>query len=422
MDKAVCWQCVEDEHLKKIIKDDGEPLECTICQGEQDNAFSVERLGKLLEPIMREHFCRGQYVRRFGENDNDWWAQEGEPLSYAVQSVLGQYFDFEEEIVDAVIGAEDVWPQDGDEAFFDDTCNYVETRVMLSHYYAQWEFVLLELKHKRRFFSSSAQTFFAGLFDGVESMRSWNDDEKKYDSVVCELAEGAEIFRARICDSHSTLKDIYNDPFKQVGPPPVTRARAGRMNADGVVVLYGATDVDTCLAEMRPALGADSAIIALRSTKSLRLLDFSKLERSHSSNALSYFQSNFTEEVEKRAFLRRLHKLISQPIIPGRESDYLITQTMAEYLGHVHQPPFDGILFESVQRAGGTNVVVFPDPHLVVETVTDAFPLIYVDGSVKLFTTELIQYRHRERDVNCRDDGPFILHHPRDDSDDDWRE
>lgn len=50
----------------------------------------------------------------------------------------------------------------------------------------------------------------------------------------------------------------------------------------------------------------------------------------------------------REAFLRKLHNLISQPVVPGHEADYLITQTMAEYLAHVHQPHFDGIMFKSV--------------------------------------------------------------------------
>src|SRR6202040_2120908 len=98
----------------------------------------------------------------------------------------------------------------------------------------------------------------------------------------------------------------------------------------------------------------------LQTTKPLRMIDFTRLEQSYG-EGLSYFQPDFTEETERRKFIRRLHSLISQPVVPGREADYLITQTMAEYLAHVHKEPFDGILFKSVQRAGGINVVLFAE-------------------------------------------------------------
>ena len=171
------------------------------------------------------------------------------------------------------------------------------------------------------------------------------------------------------------------------------------MNAEGVVVFYGATDAETCIAEMRPALSADTAVIKLSTTKSLRLLDFTRLEKSRNKETLSYFQPDFTNEIEKRKFVRRLHSLISQPIIQSRESDYIITQTMAEYLAHVHPEPFDGILFASAQRAGGVNIVLFPNSDVLVEYTSGLFPLIYIEDSFKLFRTESITYTHGERDV-----------------------
>jgi len=106
-------------------------------------------------------------------------------------------------------------------------------------------------------------------------------------------------------------------------------------------------------------------------------------------------------EVERRAFLRRLHTLISQPVVPGREADYLITQTMAEYLAHVHDEPFDGIMFKSVQREGGANVVLFGAKR--------SFPLEYVDQSLKLFATQAVQYTHRERRYYILDGGKVSL-------------
>jgi hypothetical protein len=160
-------------------------------------------------------------------------------------------------------------------------------------------------------------------------------------------------------------------------------------------------DSETCLAEMRPALGGDTAVIELQTTRPLRMLDFTRLEKSYG-KGLSYFQPDFNEEVARRKFLRRLHNLISQPVVPSREADYVITQTIAEYLAHVHQPPFGGILFKSVQRAEGTNVVLFAERD---EGEQDdgqgkprggrTFPITYVDKSLQLFATEQIKYKHR---------------------------
>src|SRR5258708_23458793 len=174
---------------------------------------------------------------------------------------------------------------------------------------------------------------------------------------------------------------------------------------------------------MRPALGGDTAVIELQTTKPLRVLDFTRLQEPHG-EGLSYFQPDFTAEVERRAFLRRLHTLISQPVVPGREADYLSTQTMAEYLAHVHEEPFDGIMFKSVQRAGGVNVVLFAERNLRASPGESTFPLKYVDGSFKLFSTKEIQYKHTETRLRVYKGKVSLAYEPEDDDDfnDGWVE
>jgi hypothetical protein len=147
-------------------------------------------------------------------------------------------------------------------------------------------------------------------------------------------------------------------------------------------------------------------VITLRTTKPLRLLDFTRLEESY--GGLSYFQPDFAEQSGKGVFLRRLQNLISQPVIPGREADYLVTQTMAEYLAHVHDQPFDGVLFKSVQRSGGINIVLFPNGD-------NLFQLAYVDESFQLFSTKSIQYEHKKRYVGETDGDIWIDHESEED-------
>lgn len=419
MRRALCYGCVEDSHLSKIIYDEGEVLECSVCGESEREAITIQRLGQIMEPIMREHFEHGQQVRKFGEDDKGWWEQDGDPMSEAVQEVLGQYLDFEVEIVDAIVDADDYWPPDGREAYWDTTSLYVPTRVQTGHYFAEWHSTLTELKHGRRFFSPSATALFEKLFDGIDDLRA--REGHRLLPVARVLPKGTSIYRARVCNSRATLKSMFTNPIKELGPPPADAARAGRMNADGVVVLYAARDAKTCLAEMRPALGSDVATIEMKTTQALRVLDFSRLDEARAGKALSYFQSDFTDQVERRAFLRRLHSLISQPIVPGREADYLITQTMAEYLAHVHDKPFDGVLFSSVQRAGGVNIVLFPEKGLLTDEPADAFRVKYVDNTVRLVSTTAIRYSHHELEVTIDGDGePWVDVGPGLASDEDW--
>ena len=72
MEKTICFACIEDSYLKEIIKTEGTPLKCSVCDEDGNNAITVKDLGKLMEPIMREHFSLGESIRMFGEEE-DWW-------------------------------------------------------------------------------------------------------------------------------------------------------------------------------------------------------------------------------------------------------------------------------------------------------------------------------------------------------------
>jgi hypothetical protein len=392
---AVCWQCIEDEYLKTIVRNQGKAAKCDVCERRR-KAFTAEDFAEALDPIMREHFTQGESVKRFGDDDHDWWEQEGDVLDQRIQEVVGQYLGFEEEIVDLLEEMDPARPQDGEESFYDSSQNYVPTSIGPHAYRAEWDHVSEDLKHRRRFFSSAASGLFERLFEGVDALASQSNQTGEEEKVAWDIPEGSVCFRARILQSQTLIKEAYKEPLTFLGPPPPHLARGGRMNVDGVAVFYGALDRDTCLAEIRPAIGNDSGVIQLSMTRPLRLLDFRRMEESY--KRLSYFQPDFTEQVERGAFLRRLQDLISQPVIPGRETDYLITQTMAEYLAHVHVPKFDGILFKSAQQANGTNIVLFQDG-------AGAFPLAYVDNSFEVHSTVSVEYRHNKGHVGEHDDG-----------------
>ncbi|MBV8272598.1 MAG: RES domain-containing protein [Cupriavidus sp.] len=399
----MCCQCLEDPHLRTYVLEHGEVLECSEC-GESDQvAITLEQLGKLMEPIMRENFMLGEAYKVFdGDDDRGRWMQTGEDIENLVQEVLGQYVSINGAIAEAVVDAEEYWPSRGEEAFWDPTSNYVPRPSGTEFYHSQWDNTLTELKYGRRFFSPAARRLFKKLFADVEGLRARAGTRTR--PVVRRLPVGTSLYRARVCNSKADLDAAFAAPFTRVGPPPKEMARAGRMNAEGVVVFYGATEPETARAELRPALQSDILQIVVQTTAPLRILDFSRLEAARSSLRLSYFQSNYREELERSRFLQFLHALISRPIVPGHEADYLITQTMAEYLAHVHEASFDGIVFSSAQRAGGTNVVLFSDPTLLTGSVEDAFHIRYVDSSIRLFSTTAIKYTHREVEVRVNPD------------------
>jgi len=319
--------------------------------------------------------------------------QEGMPMSSVVQQVLNQFINVVDDIVDSVIELE-TRKLNGCDPFWKKYSNYVEEANGAEHYLEKWKKALVELKHSRRFFSPTAKSLFEELFSDIDNLQGWNGEE--FQPVVRQFPPGTRIFRARICKNLSMMREIAIAPYLHVGPPPSEHALAGRMNPEGVSVLYSSREIDTCLAEMRPALGGDVAVIELSTTEPIRVLDFSRLERARSGGAISFFQPDFSEQISKQYFLKHIHKLISQHVVPGRESEYIITQTMAEYLAHVHPNPFNGILFKSTQHENGENLVLFAEESWY--SPEGQFAVSYVPGSLKVFTTRTIKYEHTSSD------------------------
>ena len=407
---TVCWQCIEDEYLKQIVKDSGTRATCDLCSKKR-KSFTAENLAEIVDPILQEHLRIGEDEKRFGNDDEEWWEQTGDPLDYHLQEVFGQYFGFEDEIVTALEENDPADLRDGDVPFYDGSQNYLTIPIRPHSLYTEWADVSEDLKYRRRFFSSAAADLFERLFKDIETRVCSNTETSTDEKVVWEMPQGSLLFRARICQSEESIKEAYKEPLKHIGPPPPEYTPAGRMNVNGVAVFYGALDADTCLAEVRPSIGNDVVIIQLCTTKPLRLLDFRRLERSY--EKLSYFQADFKEQAERGAFLRRLQTLISQPVIPGGEMDYLVTQTMAEYLAHVFRPRLDGVLFKSVQRSGGTNTVLFQEG-------ANGFPLLYAKDSFELHTTTSVEYKHRKRYVHQHEDGEVWIARDLDDGDNDY--
>lgn len=439
---AICFKCIEDEVLRATVESEGEPLLCESCGEENNNAFSYERLGEELEPLVREHFQLGPTVRKFYDDDQEGWEQEGNSLLDIVQMMLGQDIDDPDALVSALMVAEHYWPGDGEDAFYDDTQLYVSRKATPHTWMAQWHYLRDELAHRRRFFSDGAKALFDRLLEGVADLKFFDKNTDQWLPVVNELPMGTDVLRARVVRSDSELRAFVETPSRELGAPPPEKVPAGRMNAAGIAVFYGALDADACLAEMRPALGGRVVVGEFRTTRALRVLDFRRLEAARLAE-LSYFDSKYAEQRERAVFMRRLHGLISRPVAPGHEDEYLITQTLTEYLAHVHWPTFDGVIFQSVQRQGGANMVLFGRDGLeqeidIAEDHADRlplftpplpegepkqvllFPIEYVTDSAKLYVTRSIEYSHHELHFSVDEKYLFVHDVDEDFDDGDW--
>lgn len=387
---ALCTECFDDHHFKLIVS--GMPSRlCSECEQDSSPAITAEDIAEIMVPLLQQRLTYGRTIRRFAsdEDDRGWDEPQGEELDYFLRDILGDHDGFLPDLLETLSELEPYDHSDPDSGFFDGDRLYEWRTVRPVDMLGQWDTASQQIQNRHRYFSPAAIELFDSLFGGLDDLCVYRDGEQ---TVISTLPEGTKVYRARDCSNQSLIEAALREPMGQVGPPPAGIAGPGRMNASGVSVLYAAQDLETAVSEIRPAIGSTSAVIQLMTTRPLKVLDFHLLEEAF--QGISFFDSDYDRLSERLVFIRRLHDLISRPVHPKHAHEYMITQAMAEYLAYIHPEKVDGILFKSVQREGGVNVVLFPNAH--GETLGDygqlGIPIEYVIDSLEFMKAKKVQY------------------------------
>lgn len=373
-DRNICHHCVGDAYLSALIEREGEVAACSYCKDDEEPCIPIEDLAGHIDGAFDRHYYRTSpdpdmyesMLLRDKELAYDF-ERHGEPVLYAIeeaasideepaQDVLDileeQYSDFES-------------AQMGEECEFDPDSHY-EEKAIADHEFA-FEFRAIErsLKSEARFFNQGAEEFLNRIFADLDG-RTTRDGRP----VIVTAGPDAEIrgfFRARVFHDSEELDQALVRPDLHLGPPPSRIARAGRMNAHGISVFYGASDPGVALAEVRPPVGSRALVGRFELVCPVRLLDVEALRSVYAEGSI--FDPAYVEQLALAKFLGRLSDRITMPVMPDDEpTEYLITQTIADYLARRPAPGLDGILFRSVQRPGEhQNVVLFNHASKVAE-------------------------------------------------------
>jgi RES domain-containing protein len=176
--------------------------------------------------------------------------------------------------------------------------------------------------------------------------------------LIQTLERGTKLFRARTeRDSRALEEKVRNSPATELGPAPIERAAAGRMNAQGVPMLYVALEADTACTEVASHSPYDEAVVGTFILQQpLRILDLTQIPPRR-----SVFDDANAGDDKRLASLNFYRDRITQPVIldDNHPVDYVPSQMLTEAFRWWSRPPLDGIAFPSRVRDGGTNVVLF---------------------------------------------------------------
>ncbi len=370
--KRLCHQCIGEEYLKIEVRRKGKRRQCSYCD-RNVQSFTIEDIADRVETAFEQHFRRTSdqptswQQSLLSDRESDYeWEREGELVMWAIanvaeipdqaaqdiQTVLGdKYSDFEF----AAMGEETEFCSE----------SYYEEKGSSDHVWQEeWSNFERSLKTEARFFSRSAAAHLTSIFNEIDKMRTIDGRPLVIDAGP-QTALTA-VFRARVFQSDEKLKEALCRPDHHLGSPPAVLAVAGRMNARGISVFYGATDPSVAVAEVRPPVGSQVAVARFGIVRPLRLLDLTALSAVVTEDG-SVFDPGWAAKLERATFLRSLSQRITKPVMPDDEAfEYLPTQAIADFLATENEPVLDGVLFPSVQVAGvGLNVVLFHKAALV---------------------------------------------------------
>jgi hypothetical protein len=358
----ICLSCIGDGYLKAEVERGGDTDACSYC-GKTAKTMAIGDLADRVDSALDQHFYRtsgeAEGVEYLALKEGGYWERHGQPAT----SVIGEAAMIEEEPADHVRRVLEERHSDfeaaaaGEENPFDEEAHYEEKSVQDYELQEAWLHFQESLRAESRFFNPIARSTLDSIFDNLAEHRT--HDGK---SSIVDAGPGREIdglYRARVFQSREKLEAAIKRPDIELGPPPPRLATAGRMNARGIGVFYGATDADVAFAETRPPVGSKVAVARFEIVRPLRLLDIEVLRSLYVEGSI--FDSDYIRRLEKAKFLRTVSHRISRPVMPDDEPfEYLVTQAISDYLAAQRDPALNGIIYPSVQDGGPRrNVVLF---------------------------------------------------------------
>jgi RES domain-containing protein len=359
--RRICAACIREPFLRVEIEKTGQNDVCSYCDGD-GKTCSIEELANRVERALEDHFeltptePDGFEYSMMKETDYEWH-RKGEQVLYAISSAAdideGPAEDIRLILEDRHFDQER--DQLGDEGPFDSGAHYEEKEIDDNEFQFAWTAFERSLKTEARFFSRSAPTTLKAVFEGLAEVGTREGRPALVDAgPSCRLAN---LYRARVFQSDDKLEEALKRPDLEIGPPPSVAAAAGRMNARGISVFYGASDASAALAEIRPPVGSRVIVGRFDIIRPIRLLDVEALREIFVKGSI--FDGGYLRKLQRAKFLESLSHQMTRPVMPDDEPfEYLVTQAIAEYLAA--EAKLDGMIYPSAQVGNGHfNVVLF---------------------------------------------------------------
>ena len=227
--------------------------------------------------------------------------------------------------------------------------------------FAEWQNKLSDsLIKENRYFNKKVEQIFYELFKDIEKISTETGFQ-----IIKKIGPSTKInhlYRARCIPIGQNIDRIKEHPDIELGPAPAPGI--GRLNSYYQPIFYGAKEIETACAEVRPDIASYIIYTKFNIIRELKILDFTVIQ-----DILEYvfynphILKNNSNTLLILFNLGLLENYFSAPVHPENgPKDYIITQAVSDYLASFKigkKLSLDGIAYKSVQNTEGSNIALF---------------------------------------------------------------
>jgi len=166
--------------------------------------------------------------------------------------------------------------------------------------------------------------------------------------------EGTKMLRARICHNKNKFS------IDEMGAPPPEKLQAGRINPEGIAVLYLSSEKETALKEVKASVFDFVTIGDFIATKGIKVVDLLKLATISPfllQNKNEKDTNILTQYVINRKVLKDISTEVAKPLRRNDSTlEYLPTQFIAEF---IKSQDYDGVEYASTMSEHSYNLAMF---------------------------------------------------------------
>jgi hypothetical protein len=324
-----CVECFKDIHIRNTIEKQGSVGDCDFCSSKDVAVYDISAIPNpisdmiisLIQTYSVSNSLEAKLLKESLRDDWDIFSAGTEVIQALTIKLCASAYSTDSDI----FSKKTIIPQLTDKDFLN---SFGVVRGL------SWDKFADSIKYGNRFHS--------GMFNA--------DAFASFLSIIAKnFPVGTKMYRARIAPNKNGFEAT------EMSTPPREQRSAGRVNPEGIGILYLSSDDKTVLNEIRANTFDYVTIGEFQVTRDIKVVNLSGI------SSTSPFL--YSGELEKYAVNRKVFQEIATEIAkPLRRNDspieYLPTQYIAEF---IKGQGYDGVEYASTLREGGYNLAAFDE-------------------------------------------------------------